>query len=482
MAALQEILFLKLGASAVLATALAAGALLRGHSAALRSRILSVAVLIVCVLPALAPMLPRPTSQAPSTGSTVAAAAASTTDLRAPVAPMSVPPRAPAPGPWLPVLIGGLWLAGAAACGVRLLRSHRAACTLVRRARPYAAAMGPGRPARVLVSADAAGAMVVGWLRPVVVLPAAALDWPAPELAAVLRHEQAHIARRDNALALIAGIVAAVQWFDPLGWLVLARLRREAEAACDDAVVRAGVQPAYYARILLERAVGVCPPPAVAAAAPFASHAAGRLRRILDQTADRTSPGGLTTFVAAGLLLLAALPATALRPATAPVPVANAHAFLRAGDTDGGPAWWREIRAELREVRAVRAWKRDPARGKPLPAAVALELPDGWTVEARDAVLLPGAKFGCVFTSEHGYVRVSRGGERFALEAVSHPPVDRTVLLLDKILTPLGYGCGGDFRAYRFVGWRSEPNLAVLRAAVAALAEAPLSSLGEVEP
>jgi len=68
---------------------------------------------------------------------------------------------------------------------------------------------------------------VVGWLRPVLLLPADILErLTAPQLETVLAHELCHIRRRDNLFASIHMIVEAMFWFHPLVWWIGGRLIR----------------------------------------------------------------------------------------------------------------------------------------------------------------------------------------------------------------------------------------------------------------
>ncbi len=54
-------------------------------------------------------------------------------------------------------------------------------------------------------------------------------------------------APRTLAIEPIINVVRAAFWFNPLFWMACARLRRESEAACDDAVLEAGVPAAVSA-------------------------------------------------------------------------------------------------------------------------------------------------------------------------------------------------------------------------------------------
>jgi hypothetical protein len=90
-----------------------------------------------------------------------------------------------------------------------------------------------------------------GFFRPRIIVPAEAASWTAERIAIVLAHEFAHIARRDWALAIAAQMVCAVHWFNPLIWMTCRRLRDESEQACDDSVLRRGVNAADYASHLV---------------------------------------------------------------------------------------------------------------------------------------------------------------------------------------------------------------------------------------
>ena len=79
-----------------------------------------------------------------------------------------------------------------------------------------------------------------GVIRPTVVLPAAADDWPDDRVRVVLLHELAHVRRRDCLTQAVADAACAVFWFNPLAWMAVRELRRERERACDDMVLAAG--------------------------------------------------------------------------------------------------------------------------------------------------------------------------------------------------------------------------------------------------
>lgn len=148
-----------------------------------------------------------------------------------------------------------------------------------------------------------------GVLRPVILLPAYVLDWPAQKYTALLRHEQAHIDRQDWLWQTFAECVTAVLWFHPLAWLAAARLRSEAEHSADDYVLSDGTGASSYAQQLLDiaRRLKQRPPRAAVAMARRSRSLELRIVAILDPSRTRTGAGiraRLTVMLTAACLLL----------------------------------------------------------------------------------------------------------------------------------------------------------------------------------
>lgn len=160
--------------------------------------------------------------------------------------------------------------------------------------------------------------MAWGILRPTILLPRESSAWSSDRRRVVLLHEMAHLQRRDCLTLMLARVVTALHWFNPLSWTATRRLQAERERACDDLVLSSGTAGADYAQHLLDiaRAMRRDRSPAwatVAMARP--SELEGRLLAILDPGRRRSDvPRARTT--AATLLAIGALvlPLAALQP------------------------------------------------------------------------------------------------------------------------------------------------------------------------
>lgn len=105
---------------------------------------------------------------------------------------------------------------------------------------------------RVFIAAEPMSPYVVGLLKTRIVLPQAGLQWSRDRLAAVLRHELAHIQRNDLLSQFIAKLASALFWFNPFIWIAETKLRLERELACDDLASQAGLSAHGYAQHLLD--------------------------------------------------------------------------------------------------------------------------------------------------------------------------------------------------------------------------------------
>ncbi len=145
--------------------------------------------------------------------------------------------------------------------------------------------------------------VVCGVWRPRVVLPEAALSWPAARLRMVLMHERMHIARHDTRTYLLARLARALYWPSPLAWWAVNCLRREAEQACDDGVLIQGERASAYAGELVEIVRGLQtagPVPEGGLAMGRVSELESRLKALLKSGLNRRRA---TPLLAAGVSL-----------------------------------------------------------------------------------------------------------------------------------------------------------------------------------
>ncbi len=113
-------------------------------------------------------------------------------------------------------------------------------------------ALGVTRRIRLALSPRCSVPVAVGMIRPRVIVPPAALEWDAPKRKVALLHEVAHITRRDSLTQFLGQLTRALHWWNPLVWVLVARMRDLGERACDDLVLKVTRAPEDYAENLIE--------------------------------------------------------------------------------------------------------------------------------------------------------------------------------------------------------------------------------------
>lgn len=96
---------------------------------------------------------------------------------------------------------------------------------------------------RILRYQDAGSPMVIGFLKPVLVLPD--FHYSEDEMYFVLKHELVHIKRHDIYFKLLFVAANAVHWFNPLIYIMQKEAVVDMELSCDERVIR---QTAYDVR------------------------------------------------------------------------------------------------------------------------------------------------------------------------------------------------------------------------------------------
>ncbi|HXS72404.1 MAG TPA: TonB family protein [Rhodanobacteraceae bacterium] len=146
------------------------------------------------------------------------------------------------------------WLVLAWSCGVviltlRVWRHWRRLKALVRtaqalpiwqeRMRELAQRFGLRRGARVLSSACVATPALVGWMRPVILLPmAVSCGFPVAQIELILAHELAHLRRFDHLANLFQVILETLLFYHPVVHWISRDVRNERELCCDALALR----------------------------------------------------------------------------------------------------------------------------------------------------------------------------------------------------------------------------------------------------
>jgi beta-lactamase regulating signal transducer with metallopeptidase domain/ankyrin repeat protein len=223
--------------------------------------------------------------------------------------------------PWLDchlTWLVGAWLAGVVILSLRITGGWILAQSFKHGARP----VGPpwqetltrlairfGIRGRIALceSSGASVPAVIGWLRPVILLPLSAMAGLTPQMIeAVLAHELAHIRRHDYLLNLLQTVVETLLFYHPAVWWVGKKIRQERENCCDDLAVAACGDALIYARALTALEDVRSTPPRLAVAATAGSLLT-RIRRLVQVREPAGSPAiawlaGVTALLALGAL------------------------------------------------------------------------------------------------------------------------------------------------------------------------------------
>ncbi len=111
--------------------------------------------------------------------------------------------------------------------------------------------LGINRAVQLMESALVQTPTVVGWLKPVILLPASVLTgFSADQLEAILAHELAHIKRYDYLVNMLQTVVEILGFYHPAVWWISKKIRVERENCCDDIAVRISGDSIGYAKTL----------------------------------------------------------------------------------------------------------------------------------------------------------------------------------------------------------------------------------------
>jgi beta-lactamase regulating signal transducer with metallopeptidase domain len=253
----------------------------------------------------------------------------------------AVPETTPDPALRL-VVIGlvALWFGGVTLQAFQLCVGYIGLRRMVGRSRPIApdeaeiverlaGLVALRRVPMVRVSTEIQTPLVVGIVRPTVLLPAAEIGALAlAEREMAICHELAHVRRRDLVLGWIPALAERLFFFHPLARLAAREYVAEREAACDALVVHAmDVAPRDYGQMLVRLGVGRFGPVFTATgSSPSTSSLRRRLDMLHDSTAARPRRGGKLLLAVLAMAVVVPLQFTARtlqspEPATQAAPV-----------------------------------------------------------------------------------------------------------------------------------------------------------------
>ena len=167
------------------------------------------------------------------------------------------------------------------------------------------ARLGVRRLVKVFESARVLTPMVIGTLKPVVLLPCSALTGLSPrELEALLTHEIAHLRRWDDLANFFQCAVETLLFFHPALWWISRKVREERELCCDDLAVAQGVERRDLAHALGHMALWQTEALQPSLAATGHMPVLARIKRLLQHPPP--SPIAMNPWPLAALLLLVA--------------------------------------------------------------------------------------------------------------------------------------------------------------------------------
>jgi beta-lactamase regulating signal transducer with metallopeptidase domain/outer membrane protein assembly factor BamB len=225
--------------------------------------------------------------------------------------------------PWM--LVG--WMSGVLILSVRLLLGFLGVRQWRRNLEPLpddlrmrvgslAERLGLRGSSRVFVSGRALEAVALGYLRPMVLLPATLMTQMQPEmLEAVIAHELAHIRRLDLWVNLAQRVVETLLFYHPAVWWLSSRLRAERELCCDELAVRATGERLTYVSALETAGrvrLALAQPALAVGLGQDRESTLGRIRHVLGLPPAPESRSWLAGVITVVVLVAVAMPTASL--------------------------------------------------------------------------------------------------------------------------------------------------------------------------
>jgi len=215
-------------------------------------------------------------------------------------------------------LILSLWIAGIVFSAFRLsggiyftLRLRSTAYPLENEWGAYikdvSRTLGINRLILLAESAAISTPMVIGYFKPMIVIPVGMLTGLTTEqLETIFMHELAHIKRHDYLINFLQSMIETIFFFNPFIRILSGHIRREREYCCDDLVVaRHGGARAYAHALTRLAEVRVLTPAFALPLGDGKNHLLNRIRRIMEKSVRNYSAKG--RMLVPAVLLVAGL-------------------------------------------------------------------------------------------------------------------------------------------------------------------------------
>jgi hypothetical protein len=142
--------------------------------------------------------------------------------------------------------------------------------------------LGIKKPVQVYISQWISSPMTIGFLKPIILIPVAALNnLTTQQLEAILLHELSHIKRQDYIINLLLSLIQTVLYFNPFIKLFIKRIEIERENCCDELVLQFEYDKHGYAAALLQLEKNTHEVPALVMAAAQKNHLLHRIEKIV---------------------------------------------------------------------------------------------------------------------------------------------------------------------------------------------------------
>ena len=194
------------------------------------------------------------------------------------------------------------------------------------------------RPVLLLESCFTDTPVLIGYLRPVILMPLGCLTGlPAAQIECILVHELGHVGRHDYLVNLLQSLVEGLLFYHPAVWWVSGVIRTEREHCCDDRVVATFGDARTYAATLaaLEHRRTLT---AQAALAATGGNLMIRIHRLLHQVPTRSHHRGPGAFRRPSASLICRCPGRLAGAASTSGETTNAAALRPCGASVCGSA------------------------------------------------------------------------------------------------------------------------------------------------